>query len=267
MTRLILTLITILGLSFLALPLFVVILGGLTTDTVLRLPIPGFTLHWVWEGLRDESWTAAILASTALAAAASLAATVLGTAAAIGLSRNGSRAAPFLREALMAPLMLPYIVLGAAILQVSAAAGFMQTFAALLPGHIVIIIPFVLQSTLPLLSREQIILEEASADLGAGPLGTIWRVTLPLIRRGILTGAIFAFIFSWTNVEMSMFQTTSELVTLPVKIYNYVQYQVDPLIAAISGLTIAIAAASLILIDISFGLAFVAKPAKERRKS
>jgi putative spermidine/putrescine transport system permease protein len=267
MTRLILALITILGLSFLALPLAVVILGGLTTDTVLRMPIPGFTFHWVREGLKDESWTAAIFTSTSLAALASLAATVLGTAAAIGLSRTRSRAGAFLREALMAPLMLPYIVLGAAILQVSAAAGFMQTFAALLPGHIVIVIPFVLQSALPLLTGEQIILEEASADLGAGPLGTIWRVTLPLIRPGILTGAIFAFIFSWTNVEMSMFQTTSELVTLPVKIYNYVQYQVDPLIAAISGLTIVIAAVSLLLLDISFGLAFVAKPAKDRRKS
>jgi putative spermidine/putrescine transport system permease protein len=256
-----------LGLSFLALPLLVVILGGLTTDTVLRMPIPGFTLHWVREGLQDESWTAAVLTSTLLAALASLAATVLGTAAAIGLSRTRSWAAAFLREALMAPLMLPYIVLGAAILQVSAAAGFMQTFAALLPGHTVIVIPFVLQSTLPLLSAEQIILEDASADLGAGPFGTIWHITLPLIRPGILTGAIFAFIFSWTNVEMSMFQTTSELVTLPVKIYNYVQYQVDPLIAAISGLTIVIAAAGLLLIDISFGLAFVAKPAKNRRNS
>jgi putative spermidine/putrescine transport system permease protein len=265
--RLILALITILGLSFLALPLLVVIFGGLTTDTVLRVPIPGFTLHWVREGLKDESWTAAILTSTSLAVLASLAATVLGTAAAIGLSRTRSRAAAFLQEALMAPLMLPYIVLGAAILQVSAAAGFMQTFAALLPGHIVIVIPFVLQCTLPLLSGEQIILEEASADLGAGPLGTVWRITLPLVRRGILTGAIFAFIFSWTNVEMSMFQTTSELVTLPVKIYNYVQYQVDPPIAAISGLTIIIAAVSLALIDISFGLAFVAKPAKDKRKA
>jgi putative spermidine/putrescine transport system permease protein len=265
--RLILGLITILGVSFLALPLLVVMLGGLTADTVLRMPIPGLTLHWVREGLQDKSWIAAILTSTFLAASASIAATVLGTAAAIGLSRTRSRTAGFLREALMVPLMLPYIVLGAAILQVSAAAGFMQTFAALLAGHIVIVMPFVLQSTLPLLSGEQIILEEASADLGAGSLGTIWRITLPLIRRGILTGAIFAFIFSWTNVEMSMFQTTSELVTLPVKIYNYVQYQIDPLIAAISGLTIAIAAIGLLLIDISFGLAFVAKPAKGRRKS
>jgi putative spermidine/putrescine transport system permease protein len=265
--RFILAVITIFGLCFLALPLAVVILGGLTTDPVLRMPIPGFTLHWVREGLQDESWTAAILTSTELAALASLAATALGTAAAIGLSRTKSRAVAFLREALMAPLMLPYIVLGAAILQVSAAAGFMQTFAALLPGHIVIVIPFVLQSTLPLLSAEQIVLEEASADLGAGPLGTVWRITLPLIRRGVLTGAIFAFIFSWTNVEMSMFQTTANLVTLPVKLYNYVKYQVDPLIAAISGLTIVIAAVSLALIDVSLGLAFVAKPQKDGKKS
>jgi putative spermidine/putrescine transport system permease protein len=264
MSRLLVTVISLLGFGFLAFPLIVVLLGGLTTETVLRIPIPGVTLHWFKDALSDPDWTSPLITSTYLAALSAMAASVLGTWAAIAIARGRSRAVAILREATMAPLMLPYIVLGAAILQMSAMAGLMQTFFAMLIGHVVIAIPFAVQSALPLLSAQMRIFEEASADLGAGPLGTVWRITLPLIRRGIVTGAIFAFIFSWTNVEMSMFQTTSDLITLPVKIYNYVQYQVDPLIAAVSGLTILIAALSLVLIDMVFGLALIVTPAKQK---
>ena len=111
----------------------------------------------------------------------------------------------------------------------------MRSFPALLVGHVVIIMPFVLRAVLPQLSDEQRSLEEASADLGAGPLTTFFLVTLPQIRSGLVSGAIFAFISSWINVELSIFNTTAELTTIPVKLFNYVQYTIDPTIAAVSG--------------------------------
>jgi putative spermidine/putrescine transport system permease protein len=75
----------------------------------------------------------------------------------------------------------------------------------------------------------------------------------------LITGSIFAFIFSWINVELSLFQTTPDTVTVPVKIFNYVQYQVDPLIAAVSSLTIFIAAAAIIALEVLFGLDILPK--------
>ncbi len=264
MTRVLLSVIALLGFCFLALPLAIVIRGGLTDGTALSWPFHGYTLRSIETVLNDSDWSRAIWLSCYLAAATALAATILGTAAAVGLSRSRSRMAAVLREALLAPLILPTIVLGAAFLQISAAVGLMQSFAAILIGHVVIAIPFVLQSTLPLLSRDFLILEEASADLGAGPFSTLFRVTLPLIHGGIITGAIYAFIFSFTNVEMSLFQATSDLVTLPVKLYNYVQYQVDATIAAVSALTIVAAALCLIFIDLFFGLTFIPRPTAKK---
>ena len=90
-----------------------------------------------------------------------------------------------------------------------------------------------LRATLGLLTPEQRALEEASADLGASPWTTFFLVTLPQIRPGIVTGSIFAFISSWINVELSIFNTTADLNTIPVKLFNYVQYTIDPTIAAV----------------------------------
>lgn len=96
-------------------------------------------------------------------------------------------------------------------------------------------------------------------DLGAGPFQTFCRVTLPLVRSGVVSGALFAFISSWINVELSMFGTTASMTTVPVKLLNHVQYQVDPLIAAVSGITILAAAAAIVAIDVVFGLDLLAE--------
>jgi putative spermidine/putrescine transport system permease protein len=154
----------------------------------------------------------------------------------------------------MSPLILPHVVLGAALLQYGTAIGLTRNFLALLVGHIVIITPFVLRAVLPQLTEEQKSLEEASADLGGRPVTTFFLVTFPQIQSGILSGAIFAFISSWINVELSIFNTTAELTTIPVKLFNYVQYTIDPTIAAVSAVTILVAALVIIILDFTLGL-------------
>lgn len=139
-------------------------------------------------------------------------------------------------------------------LQYGTAIGLTRSFAALLVGHVVIIMPFVLRAVLPQLTDEQRSLEEASADLGAGPLATFFLVTLPQIRSGIVSGGIFAFISSWINVELSIFNTTAQLTTIPVKLFNYVQYTIDPTIAAVSSITILVAAVVIVVLDLTVGL-------------
>ena len=78
-------------------------------------------------------------------------------------------------------------------------------------------------------------------------------MTLPQIRPGIVTGSIFAFISSWINVELSIFNTTADLNTIPVKLFNYVQYTIDPTIAAVSGATIAAAVIAIVILDLTVG--------------
>jgi len=240
--------------AFLVLPLVVIVGSSLTASQFLSFPPQGYTLAWYAKVLDDPSYVAAFTTSSVLATAATLVAILLAVPAALAIARFEFPGKRGLATLLTSPLVLPHVVLGAALLQYCAALGFMRTFWALLVGHVVIVTPFVLRSVLALLTPEQRALEDASSDLGARPLTTFVHVTLPQIRSGVVSGAIFAFISSWINVELSIFNTTAGLNTIPVKLFNYVQYTIDPSIAAISAATILVAAVAIVVLDLTIGL-------------
>lgn len=249
-----LRLISYAALAYLVLPLAVIVGSSLTTTSFLAFPPQGVTLAWYGKMLGDPSYVSAFATSTVLAAAATLIAVLLAVPAALAIARHAFLGKQVFSAMLMSPLILPHVVIGAALLQYGAAIGLTRSFNALLVGHIVIIMPFVLRAVLPQLAEEQKSLEEASADLGAGPVTTFFLVTLPQIRSGIVSGAIFAFISSWINVELSIFNTTADLTTIPVKLFNYVQYTIDPTIAAVSSITILVAAVVIVVLDLTLGL-------------
>ena len=248
-----------LTLAYLAFPLVVILGASLTTTEFLAFPPRGLTLAWYGRVVADPSYVGAFWTSTWLAALAATSAALLGLPASLAIARHDFPGKAALAALLMSPLLLPHIVLGAALLQYCVHVGIARTPLALLVGHTVIVAPFVIRAVLPLLTAEQRALEEASMDLGAGPFQTFCRVTLPLVRSGVVSGALFAFISSWINVELSMFGTTASMTTVPVKLLNHVQYQVDPLIAAVSGITILAAAAAIVAIDVVFGLDLLAE--------
>ncbi|EHP40915.1 binding-protein-dependent transporter inner membrane component family protein 54 [Cupriavidus basilensis OR16] len=241
-------------LAYLVLPLVVILGSSLTASSFLAFPPQGLTLNWYRGMLADPSYVAAFSTSTALALAATLAALVLTVPAALALARYAFPGKRAIAALLMSPLVLPHVVLGAALLQFGGYFGLTRSFLSLLIGHCVIVAPFVLRSTLALMTPEQKALEEASADLGANPWTTFFLVVLPQIRPGIVTGSIFAFISSWINVELSIFNTTAALNTIPVKLFNYVQYTIDPTIAAVSGTTIVVAIVAITILDLTVGL-------------
>jgi putative spermidine/putrescine transport system permease protein len=242
------------ALAYLVLPLAVIVGSSLTASSYLTFPPQGLTLYWYAKVFGDPSYLSAFQTSTLLSVAATLAAVALALPAALAIARYDFPGKSTLEALLMSSLILPHLVLGVALLQYCAALGIMRTFTSLLLGHIVIVTPFVLRAVLPQLTKEQLTLEEASMDLGAGPFSTFFLVTLPQIRTSILSGAIFAFITSWINVELSIFNTTAELTTVPVKLFNYVQYTIDPTIAAVSSITIIAAVAAIVLLDFILGL-------------
>ncbi|KAB2851393.1 MAG: ABC transporter permease [Hyphomicrobiaceae bacterium] len=242
------------ALAYMALPLIVLVASSLTATSFLAFPPQGISLAWYRMMLADPTYMAGFATSTVLATVATLAAVVLAVPAALAIARRAFPGTHTLSSVLMSPLILPHIVLGAALLQFGTSIGLARSFNALLVGHVVIITPFVLRSVLPQLTEEQRNLEEASADLGASPLTTFFLVTLPQIRSGIGSGATFAFISSWINVELSIFNATAELTTIPVKLFNYVQYTIDPTIAAVSSVTILAAAFAIIILELTIGL-------------
>src|SRR5258708_22535571 len=230
------------------LPLVIIVGTSFTTTAFLRFPPDGFTLAWYGKFLGDSSYLQSIGLSATLAASATASAVVLGVPVALVLARGEVPAARLLTALFLSPLILPPIVIGAALLQFATAVGIARTFAALYFGHVVLIIPYVMRTTLASLARFARSLEEAAQDLGASGPETFFLVTLPLIKPGIVAGSLFAFIISWINVEISIFNTTASLMPIPVKLFNYIQYNVDPMIAAVSATTIYVAVIPAILL-------------------
>jgi len=243
-----------LAVAYLALPLVVIVGVSVTETAYLRFPPQGFTLKWYGEFLKDPSYLGAIWTSASLAVAATLLALAMGVPAALVLARSEFLGRRALGAFFLSPLVLPAIVLGAALLQYASLLGIARTYGAILIGHIVLVIPYVLRTTLASLAGFDLSLEEAARDLGASALQAFFRVTLPIIKPGIVAGGIFAVIISWINVELSMFNTTAALMTIPVKLFNYIQYSVDPSIAAISAATIYVAVIVVVLLDLTVGI-------------
>ncbi|MEX4005061.1 ABC transporter permease [Paraburkholderia sp. EG285A] len=241
-------------LAYLALPLVIIVGASVTSSQFLTFPPRGITLHWYGVAMQDASYMSAFATSTILAAIATVIAVAMAVSVSLAITRYEVPGRGVIEAVLMSPLVLPQLVLGAAILQYGTAIGIVRSFPALLVGHVVIIFPLVMRSVLPQLDGGLRSLEEASLDLGASSIETFFFVVLPQIRGGVISGAVLAFITSWINVEMSIFNTTPELTTMPVKLFNYVQYTIDPTIAAVSAISILGAATSLVILDFLFGL-------------
>lgn len=250
------------GVAFLLVPLVVIVAISFTETAYLAFPPEGFTFRWYKEFLADTSYIDSIALSGALAFLAAVIATVLGVPTAMVIARGAIPGAKTLGTIFMAPLILPTIVVGAALLQFAATLGFARTFGVMLVGHIVIVIPYILRTVLASLANFDQSLEEASLDLGANGATTFFRVTLPIIKPGIISGVLFAFIISWINVELSIFNSTAALMPIPVKLFNYVQYSIDPMVAAISAATIYVAVVAVAMLDIFVGIDRVASTQK-----
>lgn len=228
-------------LAFIAAPIVVVLLSSVNSTQYLRFPPEGFSLRW-WEAALTERWLGPTWLSLQLAAATALAASVLGTLAALGIHRGTFPGREALLALLLSPLILPQIVTGAALLQFTAIMDvrWLLGFPALLLGHIVITLPYAIRTVLISLQGVDRRLEWAAQDLGADPLRTFRRVTLPLIKNGVFAGFVFAFIVSFNDVPISLFLGRPGNVPIPIAILGHVESRFDPAVSAVAVVTIII---------------------------
>ena len=179
----------------------------------------------------------------------------LGVPAGIGLARHRFRGRGVISILLLAPLTVPGIALGLAIyvalvaLDEQFGSALTGSMAGLVLAHIMITTPWVVRLCLASLTNHERAAEEAAASLGAGPLTVIWRVTLPAMRAGIIAAALFAFVISFENLELALFLTSPGVTTLPVAVLQYLEYHIDPLVAAVAVAQIVVVAALLLVLD------------------
>jgi putative spermidine/putrescine transport system permease protein len=243
-----------LGLIFLVAPILIAVLLAFDNRNYLGpLPPPGFSLHW-FERLFSQDYLAAGLAtSLEIAILTTFINVAIGAAAAVGLERAKFPGKNVVLAAFLSPLIVPAVVTGFALLLFLSSMGVLNGFVRLLCGHVIITLPYTIRTTLTsLIGRDQR-LTEAALVLGATESQAFWSVTIPLIRTGIVTGAVFAFAISMDDVSVSLFLTDPTTFTLPVALVANMRASFDLTIAAAAVIFIGITGVLIAILERSVG--------------
>lgn len=231
--------------AFLMLPVVVIALASFSRTSYLTVPPKGLTLRWFAAVLGDPEYVHAIVFSVILALVATAGSLAVGVAASYALIRRRVPGGALVSALLNAPLVFPGVVVGVALLQFYALVAVNGTLAGLAVAHMVITVPYVVRAVMASLQGIDPELESAARVLGASGPVAFFTVTLPLIRPGVVAGALFSFIVSFDNVPVSIFLLGAGQMTLPVKIFTAIEYGVDPSIAAVSTMLIALTGLAL----------------------
>lgn len=243
--RLLLPAIVELILLFLAIPIVVVFVLSFSSASYLTFPPPAFSLRWYRAYFGNADWLDATWLSLWVAAAVVVLSTTLGTLGAIGISRLPRAMRVIATGLILSPLVIPGIVVAIGIYYAYLRYGLVGTPVAIVVAHTCLAVPFVVTSVNASLTGIDPRLEHAALSLGATPVGTLWQITLPLIRPGVLVGALFAFITSFDEVVVALFLSGSGAVTLPRRMWDDLRFQIEPTIAAVSTLLIILTAVLL----------------------
>jgi len=240
---------------FLLAPIAIVVVAAFNSGEYLRFPPEGFSLRWFSKFLASEPFVRSFWFSLKLASLVTLLSTVAGGMAAFFVVRHARRSRDFLRLLLVAPLQLPAILTGIALLIFFYSVGIgTRGMTGLLIGHTVVSLPYVFLMVSSVLLRFDRTLEEAARSLGASPWVTFRRVTLPLVQGGVVSGALFAFITSFDQFPISLLLVSVGNTTLPIQLFDYLRFSFDPTAAAASTVSIALSVAVVWLIHRLVGL-------------
>ena len=243
------------ALGYILMPLIFVIWLAFFRQEIPSFPPEGYSLKWFAAILDQHKFVDGFRNSIQVGVLATLIGLALGVPAALCLSRFQFKLRTPLANLLLMPLIVPGVVLGTAmyVFHVELENGLdmdvLGTFYALVAGHIVIVIPWVVRLVTASLAGVDRATEEAAQNLGANSWVTFWRITLPTIRPGIVAGALFGFVTSFGNLEMSLFLVGPGRTTLPIVILQYLEWKIDPTIAAVSVVQILLIGISMLITD------------------
>ena len=239
---------------FILAPILVVCAVAFTPEGYLSLPVHGASLRWFRAIWQNSDFVDAFAESLWLAAASSTLAAALATPAALALARHRFPGRDALAAFFLSPLMIPPVVLGIAFLRFFTQMGLAGTFAGLLAAHVIVIFPVALRLVLAAAAGMDARIENAAVSLGASGWTVFRRITLPLVLPGVVSGWVLAFIASFDELTMTIFIAAPSTTTLPVRMFSYIQDNIDPLIAAVSAVLIALTLAAMLLFDRLYGL-------------
>jgi putative spermidine/putrescine transport system permease protein len=240
--------------GFVLAPILIVCAVAFTPEGFLSLPTRRLSLRWFRtildypefiRAFRDSVWLATLSSTTAIA---------LAVPAALGIVRHRFVGREAMTALFMSPLMVPHVVLGIAFLRFFSQIGLSGTFLGLVSSHIVVILPFALRLVLAASYGMDRRVEHAAVSLGADAATVFRRVTLPLILPGVVSGWMLSFINSFDEVTMTVFIASPSTTTLPVRMFLYIQDNIDPLVTSVSACLIALTVIIMVVLDRLYGL-------------
>jgi len=244
-------------------PLVLVVWLSFFDNEILALPPQGYSLRWYRAIAGQPQFLSGLTLSVIVALWATAMALAVSVPAALALTRARFPGREAVLQLLMTPLIVPAIVIGSALYmgfveaEVQTGVPFTGSTLGFAMGHMLIVIPWCLRLVAANLVGVNPFVEEAALSLGATPFETVRIVTLPLIWPGIVAAALFSFVVSFGNVELSLFLVSPGQTTLPIAILQYLQWKIDPTVAAMSTLQIVVVAAALLATDRFVSLAKV----------
>lgn len=248
-------LIAILAFLFLLAPLAVIVLASFSPTALVVFPPKGFSLEW-YANIFDSStnFVSGFVNSILIAAGATVIDILLGVTASLSVSRYRFRGREVLISFFTSPMYVPSIVFAFVLLQIFSSIGGIPAWVRILIGHTVIVLPYIVRNTLSVLAGFNWTLEDAAASLGANPVQTFFLVTMPMIKPGVISGALLSFLYSFDEAVLSSLLSSPKFITLPIRIMNYMEFSFDPTLAAISTLLILMSFLAITLLERFLGL-------------
>jgi putative spermidine/putrescine transport system permease protein len=236
-------------------PVVMVVVTSFFSQEIVSFPPPGLTFQWYVNAWEKPEFLRGLITSFQVALLAAAVGVPIGTAAALAIVRADFRGRGAISSLLLAPLAVPGVVAGSGLYMLYVLAedffdrDIKATTQGLVAAHILLAIPWTVRLVVASLQGLDRAAEEAAANLGASPFTVFRRITLPMMRPGIVAAAMFSFVQSFENLDLSMLLVGPGRITLPVAMLNYLEFRIDPTLAAVATVQIAVVGLLMVVTD------------------
>lgn len=238
---------------FLLAPIVVVLIEAFNDSEIMKFPPRSFSFRWFIAFYNDSQFMNALWVSLRIAVVAATISTVVGTMAAISLARARS-VGSVLQTLLLSPLYVPRVLIGLSLLLAFAWLNITGGYWGMLVAHVLITMPYAIRTVIVGMRAVEPAVEEAARMLGATGWQTFHMVTLPIVRSAILSGFIFSLIVSFSDIYLALFISGPQTITLPLRLFTFMEWDQSPLVAAASAVQITLILTIILIAGRLFGL-------------
>lgn len=246
--------IAILTVAFIVLPLLIIIVTSFGADKAIKFPIEGFTLNWYLSVFKNATFMSSLKVSLILGIVSAFLGVALALPTAYGLTKRRGKVSNFLLSFFLSPNLIPGIVLGIMLYRIMVIGFHMNLTAALVIGHMLITLPYSIRVLASGLNEFDESVEEAAISLGATKFQAFYMTVLPYLKSSIITSFMMSFINSFNNLPVSMYLKSPGINTLPSALMNYIEYNLDPSVSALSVILMVFTFVMMRLMDKALGV-------------